>query len=283
MKITIVIPVYKKDLSEDEIKSLKQCFNILYRYSVTFVTHCKLDTAVYTQLADETNVNPKFEYFDKEFFLSINSYNRLLLSRDFYSRFTTEDYIFIYQLDGFVFKDELEDWCKRGFDYIGAPWLIHYGRGKYEKSNRLYKVGNGGVSLRRVSAFLERFDRNMPLSVFPFYVKNIRKKKLIPMMIKTLKLLSFLIFSPKTIEYCLLHLTEDVLPEDCFWADALSNTKIALKVPDVTTAASFCFEIAPSCLYQLTDNKLPFACHAYKKYEYESFWEKHIRTHNNGS
>jgi hypothetical protein len=67
-----------------------------------------------------------------------------------------------------------------------------------------------------------------------------------------------------------------VVPEDCFWADGLSNTKLALNVPDVLTAAKFCFEIAPDYLYQLTDEKLPFACHAYKRYEYESFWKQFI-------
>ena len=29
----------------------------------------------------------------------------------------------IHQLDAFVFEDKLMDWVKRGFDYIGAPWL----------------------------------------------------------------------------------------------------------------------------------------------------------------
>jgi hypothetical protein len=195
MKTTIVVPIYKKVLSDDETISLKQCFKILHRYPITFVTHRELDTAAYMQLADNTNVSPKFEYFDKEFFFTVNSYSRLLLSRNFYSRFATEDYIFIYQLDGFVFKDELEDWCKKGFDYVGAPWLIHYGRGKYAKSNQLWKVGNGGVSLRKVSAFLERFDKNMPLTVIPFYLRNIRKKKIVPMIVKMLKLI-FVTASP---------------------------------------------------------------------------------------
>ena len=29
----------------------------------------------------------------------------------------------IYQLDAYVFKDELLNWANKGYDYIGAPWL----------------------------------------------------------------------------------------------------------------------------------------------------------------
>lgn len=271
MNIKVVIPVYKQKLSIDEELSLKQCIKVLGHYPVCIVTYSELNTDVYICLANGKKL--EFEYFDKEYFKSVDSYNRLLYSRDFYARFEQDDYILIYQLDGFVFRDELEEWCNKGFDYIGAPWLIHYGQGKYEKSNQLYKVGNGGVSLRKISAFLKCFDKKMPFAIFPFYVKNIRKKRLISMSIKTLKLFLFFVFSPKMLEYCLLHLTEDVIPEDCFWADGLSKTEIALKIPDVSIAATFCFEKAPSFLYQLTGNKLPFACHAYKKYEYEDFWE----------
>ena len=276
IKVSIVIPVYKEQMSVDERLSFVQCLKILKNYPVTIVTHFQLNTKIYSDLALKYNKFIDFEYFNKEYFDSIQAYNRLLYSRDFYARFVQNEYILIYQLDGFVFRDELDDWCKKGFDYIGAPWLIHYGRGKYENSHQLYKVGNGGVSLRRISAFLERFDKRMPLSVFPFYVKNIRKKRMKIMIIKTIKLLFLLILSQKTVEYCLQYLTEDVIPEDCFWADALSNTKLAFKTPDVITGAHFCFEKASTYLYQMINNQLPFACHAYKKYEYESFWRKFI-------
>ena len=29
----------------------------------------------------------------------------------------------IYQLDAFVFQDDLAYWCQQNYDYIGAPWL----------------------------------------------------------------------------------------------------------------------------------------------------------------
>jgi len=269
MRIKVVIPVYKKELSIEEKRSLKQCMTILNNYEFVFVTHNDLDKDQYNLIANETNTNYQFEYFERQYFESVQSYNRLLLSRNFYLRFQKYDYILIYQLDAFVFKDELMYWCEMGFDYIGAPWFTRWG-------NRLYKVGNGGVSLRKVSTFLERFDRLLSFPVFPFYVKNIRKKKIFSMCIKTIKIFFLLLFSKKTVEYYLLNLTDECINEDTFWADALDNTSLKLNKPDAITAAHFCMEKFPSYLYSLTGEKLPFSCHAYEKYEYEKFWRKII-------
>jgi hypothetical protein len=45
------------------------------------------------------------------------------LSEEFYQAFTDFEFMLIYQLDAFVFRDELADWCRSGYEYIGAPWL----------------------------------------------------------------------------------------------------------------------------------------------------------------
>ena len=272
MMIRIVIPIYKQHLSPSEEHSLRQCLQVLYRYPVTFVTFPELNVEEYRNISAQVDVD--FEYFDQEYFESVSSYNRLLLSRKFYLRFQQEDYLLIYQLDALVFKDELAYWCEKNFDYIGAPWFTH--NGDHEHGNTLYRVGNGGVSLRKTASFLERFDKRLPLSIFPFYVKNIRKKKFFSMCIQTLKIFFLLLFSNKTVEYYLLNLTDDRINEDTFWSDALARTPFALKVPDVITAAHFCIEKSPSYLYHLIGEKLPFSCHAYEKYEYESFWRNKI-------
>jgi len=274
MRIKVIIPIYKKDLSKNETGSLRQCLIVLQDYEFIFVTHNDLDISSYSRLANAVRANIRFEYFEREYFESVNSYNQLLLSRKFYLRFQQEDYILICQLDAFVFKNELAYWCEKDFDYIGAPWFTH--KGDHEKGNTLYKVGNGGVSLRKISSFLERFDKQLPLSVFPFYVKNIRKKKFLSMCIKTLKIFFLLLFSNRTVEYYLLNLTDECINEDTFWTEALASTSFALNTPDVITAARFCIEKSPAYLYHLIGEKLPFSCHAYEKYEYENFWRNKI-------
>ena len=59
---------------------------------------------------------------DEKYFISKESYSRLLVSKSFYEAFSEYEYILIYQPDCLVFSDQLLEWCKKGNDYIGAPW-----------------------------------------------------------------------------------------------------------------------------------------------------------------
>ncbi len=47
------------------------------------------------------------------------------------------------------------------------------------------------------------------------------------------------------------------------------------RVPPPQQAAFFSFERRPNLLYTWTEKKLPFGCHAYKKYN-SDFWQSHI-------
>ena len=274
MLVKVVIPVYKRDLSAEERHSLQQCCLILKNYPLALVTHPECDLTDYKDILTSKSADYTIELFDHSYFDSVLSYSRLLLNPQFYLRFKDSEYILIYQLDAFVFNDELTEWCKKGYDYIGAPWFTHYKT--YEEGYKLYKAGNGGVSLRKVSTILERFEQKMPLSIFPFYIKNIRKKGFWKMFINTLKMMFLLIFTKRTVGYYLHSYTDSRINEDCFWAEGLSETKLALNIPSAIEAAHFCIEKSPSYLFDMIGQRLPFACHAYEKYEYESFWKKYI-------
>jgi len=76
--------------------------------------------------------------------LTINDYNCLLSSREFYERIPTET-ILIFQTDSLIVNpDRLLEFLD--YDYVGAPWKDG-------------AVGNGGLSLRKKSKMLERIDR----------------------------------------------------------------------------------------------------------------------------
>ena len=66
--------------------------------------------------------------------------------------------------------------------------------------------------------------------------------------------------------------------EDGFWSGLLDNSRFALKKPNPEEALSFSFERFPSFLFRLNDNKLPFGCHAWRKYQYEEFWATFINS-----
>ena len=272
-KIGIVIPIYKEIPTSNELKALEQCCCVLNRYPITTISPSTLSLENYTVVFERYKIHHIPIHFECEYFSSVRGYNKLMLSKFFYESFTEFDNILIYQLDAFVFRDELTEWCEKEYDYIGAPWFEGYKT--YEEGRKLYKVGNGGFSLRKVSAFLATFDKPMPFAILPFYLKNIRMKGAFSMIIKLAKLLLSILFTKKNVDYCLANLTDDRINEDCFWSDGLSSTCLTLKVPDVDTAAHFCFEKSPSHLFALIGNKLPFGCHAWEKYEPE-FWDSII-------
>ena len=277
--VNVIIPVYSPTLCPSEVVSLNQCLRILSNYHITLVTHRDLDISCYQDAFLAAKKPFKVAYFESHFFRSVFSYSQLLLSRDFYACFKEYEYILIYQLDGFVFRDELSDWCSKGFDYIGSPWFKHYGF-NYD-GNELWKVGNGGVSLRKTAKFLNAFDQPFPCKSSWYFIKSIRKKQFMPMLIKTLQMLLVLTFSRKTVEYILQHYMDERVNEDCFWAEAFQGTSMALNIPDVLTGARFCLEQKPSYVYELIGNQLPFTCHAFERYEYETFWKEIIeRVHN---
>jgi hypothetical protein len=64
--------------------------------------------------------------------------------RDFYLIFEDYRYVLVYETDAWVFKDELDFFCGKNLDWIGAPW-----------PHQEDKVGNSGFSLRKVSKMLE--------------------------------------------------------------------------------------------------------------------------------
>lgn len=143
--VAVVIPIYREKLNSFEKISLMQAMNILKKYDIVLV----MPKGLHIDLVH----NCKVEYFSKEYFLSISSYNRLMLSEEFYCRFGNYKYILIYQLDAFVFLDELLYFCSLGYDYVGAPWL--HGIYKYvDEKHCVWNVGNGGLSLRKISSFI---------------------------------------------------------------------------------------------------------------------------------
>lgn len=143
----VLIPIYKNELSRSEQISLQQCKKILDRYAVILVAPQTM------KIENRELAGLPVERFPQSFFDGISGYNQLMLSKEFYQRFERYEYILVYQLDAFVFSDRLQHFCELGYDYIGAPWLQGY-RYITGLERRYLHVGNGGFSLRKISAFL---------------------------------------------------------------------------------------------------------------------------------
>lgn len=141
--VAIVVPAYREKLLETELISLNQLLKVLDSYDIFFVCDKKLDA--------EYIKGKKAIHFPSKFFESIEGYNNLMLSMEFYESFSEYQYILVYQLDAFVFSDKLGYFCNLNYDYIGAPWLASQCVEIENKKKSIY-VGNGGLSLRNVTS-----------------------------------------------------------------------------------------------------------------------------------
>jgi len=147
-KVAVVIPLYKSTLTENEAQSLVQCLLILGKHPIHFIAPKSLDLTFLSQWKENYDVIR----FDDCYFKSPKTYNKLLTAKSFYEVFTRYEYILIYQLDAYVFEDQLLNWCEKGYDYIGAPKLkkCHI-KNQYSFSP---VIMNGGLSLRKVKPIL---------------------------------------------------------------------------------------------------------------------------------
>lgn len=141
-KCCIVIPIYEEKMSPDELIS----FNSISRncegsYDIYFVGNSCLDNEYWKRVCQRHSIKPIM--LDDSWFESICSYNKLCLNPDFYRIFSNYKYMLIFQLDGYMFYNDLESFVKLNYDYYGA---LHY--------SPYLKCGNGGISLRKVSKMI---------------------------------------------------------------------------------------------------------------------------------
>ena len=152
-KAVVIIPIYKQKYSEREKMSLVQCCKILAKHNFLLVCPNDLDIKEYVELLNFYKINYTIERFENKFFESLKEYNQLMLDVEFYKKFSLYDFMLVYQLDAYVFRDELEYWCGKNYAYIGAPWFEGFNLSN-RNSELLDISGNGGFSLRKISNFI---------------------------------------------------------------------------------------------------------------------------------
>jgi hypothetical protein len=147
----VVIPVYKSSIVFFEQAALMQCVRVLgKKRDIYLVAPYDLDLTPYTSVCPEYKF--KVKRLAKEFFAGFSGYNQMCKRWEFYDLFKEYWYMLIYQLDCWVFDDNLDYFTSLDLDYIGAPWITI----DTEKNTAaLSKCGNGGFSLRKIDKFVE--------------------------------------------------------------------------------------------------------------------------------
>jgi hypothetical protein len=224
-RVCVVVPYWGARLGEDERISLRHLERYLGRYD-RYAIGKPLEGFAWKR-------------FSGRYFRDPVRYSRLLLSGRFYDAFAEYEYLLIHQLDALVLRDELEEWCAQGLDYVGAPWFP----GAEMPLVTQPAVGNGGFSLRRVAAFLdvlaaagERYPRRW--------------------------------VSGRTDSRFEAH-------EDLFWSFEAQRFRPEFRIASVEEALRFAFELEPRRAFELAGGRLPFGVHAWARYD-RTFWEPHL-------
>lgn len=250
-KVKVVIPIYTTTLREEELLSLRRTAQVLGHYPVVIVTPWGLDAEAATSLfssCETLRVGDEWLGIRN----GVKGYNEMMMSKVFYDHFADTEYILICQPDAYIFRDELSEWCDKGYDYVGAPLprkprydklairLYHNLRRRMSRGvlpqDLLGRVLNGGLSLRRVEAFRKACDTYQAEAAK--YRTN----------------------------------SHHLYNEDVFW----SLVPREFVLPDERTAMHFAFDVKPEYCFNLLEEKLPFGCHGWFVKSRAAFWSRFI-------
>lgn len=253
--VVVVIPIYKSGMNEFEKRSFLRMISVFKNRDINIVSPYSIKAFVNSLIKDYDNMSVTF--FDDFFLGSINGYNRLLMSKVFYSNYSLYTYVLICQLDVYVIKDDLDYWMSLKMDNIGAP--IFEG---YSNATNVLKPfgGNGGFCLRNIKSCVEVLNnvtfRYSKLSSL-LQIESLWYWKLYRLIKNGLIFnYNFLFFKPR-------------INEDIFWSMIVPIEYKLFKCCKPEKAKYFAFDANPRLLYEMCEFKYPMAIHAWWRYDLE--------------
>ena len=133
-------------------------------------------------------------------------------------------------------------------------------------------VGNGGLSLRRVSKFLTITEPSMQRLRSFRQILSLQKNGRPGRYLQSLKVY---FSNSNTVKG--MAMQKENRWEDVYFCYDLRSSRLELRVPDCEEAAMFSIETSPKYIFnEINRRQLPFGCHAWKKYQYEDFWKEYI-------
>ena len=171
-----IVPIYKAHPSKADVFALLQ-LRALDIKNVILMCPEGLDLQVYFNLWPDLLV----ERFESKHFLSVQTYNNLMLDAAFYERFSPQyEWMLISQPDAFLFSNQISHFCSLGYDYYGAPWLKGFPKYRFLfnrwpiriNPGRFY-VGNGGLSLRKLNSTIDLLHRRKNHMSKTFFMEDV--------------------------------------------------------------------------------------------------------------
>jgi Protein of unknown function (DUF5672) len=242
------VPLHRPRLDADEEVSVRHLRAHLGRYDTFVVAREGLDVPLDLPV--------------KNFpFSTHREYCDLLLTAAFYEAFSGYEHVLVYQLDCLVLDDELEAWCERGFDYVGAPWVRRGPDGRPFFTG----VGNGGLSLRRVETFL----RVLEVAARPLERARLAATQ------SAAAARRFAVRLPRVRAAARAALGARYRYEDKFWSDEAPRLLPSFRIPPADVAVGFAFETEPRFCFERNGGRLPFGAHRWAFHD-RAFWEPYL-------
>ena len=247
--VKIIIPIYKSTLKYWESLALANNIQTLSKHPIVFIKPKDLDISqIANQYPQVSVINVSSDWLGIK--RGIKGYNEMMMSKTFYDLFYDTEFILICHTDAWVFRDDLAKWCSAGYDIVAAPWLtkpcwkfmqkIFSGGSNF--SNRKFrqkmngKIGNGGLCLRKVTAFRQACEKYK--DEISFYNTQ----------------------------------SAPQYNEDIFWA----LRPECITYPDEKIALQFAFDTKPKFCYKLNGQELPMGCHGFMHRRRIKFWKRFI-------
>ena len=257
--VAITVPFYNNSLTRDEEISLKQLSRFKNKFDLISFSPKGITVP---KIFDKTL------HFESKYFKNTSTYSRLLLETKFYEKFVNYKFILIYQLDCLVFSDDLNFWCNQEYDYIGAPFF----RNKYIPYFGLSRVGNGGLSLRKVEIFIRILKQKESPKVWNFLLNKLPDKSFLDVK----KRFSVYRQISKGVKWYTENYT---LNEDLFWSDRAKLFYPNFKIAPLKVGLKFAFDMHPKFCFKRNKNTLPFGAHGWQKRD-KTFWLDILRDIN---
>jgi hypothetical protein len=264
-KVVCIVPIYTvlNEYEELSIKNLNSKLSSIPKVIICPKT-CDVSFDKYT---DETY---QIIRLPNSFFKSTQTYNKLLRTSFFFKLFSEYEFILMHHPDSYIFSDQLEYWCNKDFDYIGAPLY------KYDGSitpSEYIGIGNGGFSLHKVDSALKvlsTFKVVYPLVDLFSWWTNYNWNGRLRYLYYFLRM--FLGIGRNSHN----NLNQSRLNEDVFWGIYVPKSFTWYKVATFEEAYKFSMEYNCSKLLEYNNGVLPFGCHNWFKGNFLPFWEPYI-------
>jgi len=258
--VVVLVFAHKPRPDELELAALEQCHRVLGRHPLRLVCPAGLDVSAYAAAAPGMVV----DFIPPWWLSNLRAYNRLKVLPWLYRRYARFEFLLTHELDAFVFRDELLDWCRQGWDYVGAPWFEGFARCTVESAP--LAGGNSGFSLRRVDSALRvcrtlRYQRPVREVFADWWTGRFPLRKTLNDLTRGNNF-----FGP---------LNDWFGNEDLFWSRLVPGRFSWFRVAPYEVARRFSFESNPRRLHEECGGRLPFGCHKWMEND-PGFWSGHM-------